>query len=52
MGRYHKWCPNGCGKSLVFYDYKIVNNKRISLYYCDRCNSEFDKKFLKENNFL
>lgn len=42
-GRYRKWCPNGCGKSVVFYPQGNTPRKH---YKCERCEEWFDKKQL------
>jgi len=47
MVRWGRWCPNGCGKSVVsrFLSYRI--KKR---YYCDRCKKWFVYEDLAELN--
>lgn len=46
--KYLRWCPNGCGKKVVY----IINGckKKDSIYECLICNHKFIKKELYELN--
>ncbi len=37
------WCPNGCGKKVIFY-------RRHSIFFCTKCLENFTRKYLSENN--
>ena len=42
--RYLRWCPNGCGKSVVCIR---TGNDRGYNYYCPRCRKIFKKRDLE-----
>lgn len=39
--RYRKWCPSGCGKSVVYYPKGSTNRKD---YKCERCTTWYYKR--------
>lgn len=40
------WCPNGCGKSVLFIKSirEMKSNKRESIFRCERCKKDFERK--------
>ena len=43
--KYRKWCPNGCGKKVVYYPGYTGQPKP---YKCELCKGEFTKEELKD----
>lgn len=39
------WCPNGCGKSVIFHGRSWGH---VKAYKCERCDKEFTKEDLQK----
>jgi len=43
MTRFTYWCPNNCGKSVMFYGVLQEGFEKKSIYHCIRCAGFFRK---------
>lgn len=49
LGRYSRWCPNGCGKTVVYHTARV---KGETAFACDLCGSKWmSKKELEGANY-
>lgn len=43
LGKVCKWCPNGCGKTLIYHNRNTTINDKFIVevkpkgYYCEKC---------------
>jgi len=43
--RYTHWCPNGCGKKVVYTGMHPTKGGCVDVaYYCKKCGMRFDNK--------